>query len=50
MRKASILNIQKHIKPSVEVVALDCHINDEAFIQAVLSVFDDWVAKSIIKK
>lgn len=47
---AFFASIQQHLKPSVEVVALDCHINDEAFIQAVLNVFDDWVAKGIVKK
>jgi uncharacterized protein (UPF0261 family) len=42
--------IKKHIKPPIEVIDLDCHINDEAFIQAVLAVFDDWIEKGIIKK
>lgn len=29
--------------------ALDCHINDPAFVDAVLAVFDDWCAKGLIK-
>ena len=42
--------IKKYIKPSVKVVELDCHINDEPFILAVLATFDDWVAKGIIQQ
>lgn len=29
--------------------ALDCHINDAAFVDAVLVIFDDWCAKGLIK-
>jgi uncharacterized protein (UPF0261 family) len=42
--------IRKHVKSPVETIELDCHINDEAFVQAVLAVFDSWVETGIIKK
>lgn len=32
----------------VDVTALDCHINDEAFHQAVLAQFDAWVAAGVV--
>jgi uncharacterized protein (UPF0261 family) len=41
--------IKKHVKSPVKTIELDCHINDEPFVQAVLAVFDEWVASGIIK-
>lgn len=41
--------IKKHVKSPVRTIELDCHINDEPFVQAVLAVFDEWVASGIIK-
>ena len=35
---------------NVEFVELDCHINDEGFVRAVLDTFDDWVAQGVIKR
>ncbi len=41
--------IKQHIDAKITLIEVEGHINDEAFIQAVLTVFDDWVAKKIIK-
>ncbi len=29
---------------------LNCHINDEAFVEAVLAKFDQWVEAGIVKR
>ena len=34
---------------NVTLVELDAHINDAAFAEAVLAVFDDWCARGIVK-
>ena len=31
-----------------EVSRIDAHINDAAFVQQVLAVFDDWLAKGLV--
>jgi uncharacterized protein (UPF0261 family) len=33
---------------NVTLIELDCHINDDAFAQAVLARFDVWLAKGIV--
>ncbi|AXF85998.1 hypothetical protein DTO96_101738 [Ephemeroptericola cinctiostellae] len=33
----------------IDVIELDAHINDDAFVDAVLAVFDDWLARGLIK-
>jgi uncharacterized protein (UPF0261 family) len=33
-----------------EVSRIDAHINDAAFVQQVLKVFDDWLAQGLVKK
>ncbi|ASJ71935.1 Tm-1-like ATP-binding domain-containing protein [Granulosicoccus antarcticus] len=33
---------------NVEVHSVDCHINDEVFVEHALRVFDDWCARGII--
>ncbi len=42
--------LQESIKPEVDLVTLACHINDQAFTDKVLDIFDDWVEKGIIEK
>ena len=33
----------------IDVVQLDAHINDDAFVDAALAIFDDWLARGLIK-
>jgi len=35
--------------PNVDLRQLDCHINDDAFAEAALAVFDDWCARGIVR-
>ena len=35
---------------ATEVSRIDAHINDAAFVQQVLAVLDDWVARGLVKK
>jgi uncharacterized protein (UPF0261 family) len=34
--------------PNVQLIALDAHINDPAFHDAALAVFDDWRTNGIV--
>lgn len=38
------------IQPPVELRELDCHINDDAFVDSALALFDAWVANGTIAK
>jgi uncharacterized protein (UPF0261 family) len=38
-----------HCPPNVTLQDLDCHINDAAFSEAALAVFDDWLARGLIR-
>jgi uncharacterized protein (UPF0261 family) len=40
--------IRKSLAPPVQLIELDAHINDAAFSEAVLQVFDDWVGRGLI--
>ena len=42
--------IKKVLPSGVHFVALDTHINDQAFSDAVLNLFDKWIAKGIVSK
>ncbi len=35
---------------NVELKALDCHINDAAFCETALSIFDAWVEAGVVEK
>lgn len=35
---------------NVMLAELDCHINDEAFCEKVLAVFDAWIAEGVVKQ
>lgn len=39
---------QRHVPPNVRLELLDAHINDDAFCDAALRVFDAWVAEGRI--
>jgi uncharacterized protein (UPF0261 family) len=36
------------VAPPVRCIELDAHINDDAFCDAALAVFDDWVAQTLV--
>ncbi|AUX78398.1 Tm-1-like ATP-binding domain-containing protein [Sinorhizobium fredii] len=38
------------IRAPVELTEIDAHINDPAFTETVLKIFDDWVRRGIIRK
>ena len=38
------------MKPNVDLIELDCHINDKEFVNKVLEIFDEWVEQGIIIK
>lgn len=40
--------IRKSIKAPVGLTEIDAHINDQAFADAVLALFDEWVAAGIV--
>jgi uncharacterized protein (UPF0261 family) len=40
--------LRQELDGAVPYTALDCHINDDAFVDAVLNVFDDWCARGVI--
>jgi len=42
--------LRKAVKSPVVLTEVEAHINDEAFASTALSIFDDWVAKGIVKK
>ncbi|OYU74550.1 MAG: hypothetical protein CFE45_34585 [Burkholderiales bacterium PBB5] len=42
--------LREAVPPGLPYVELDTHINDAAFCDAALQVFDDWVAKGLIAK
>lgn len=39
---------RKVVKPPVQLVEVDAHINDQTFSDRVLAIFDDWVARGLI--
>lgn len=47
---AFIDTIEKDCPANVDLREIDAHINDPAFAEAALAVFDDWCAKGIVKR
>jgi uncharacterized protein (UPF0261 family) len=48
--QAFIEAMRAAVKPPLRCIELDAHINDAAFCDAALAVFDDWVAQGLIAK
>ncbi|MFZ2100081.1 MAG: Tm-1-like ATP-binding domain-containing protein [Oricola sp.] len=42
--------MEKACPENVELKALDCHINDAAFCETALSIFDEWVEAGVVEK
>ena len=42
--------IRQQLGADGRLEVLDCHINDAAFVERVLQVFDEWVAQGIIRR
>ncbi|MGI9501421.1 MAG: Tm-1-like ATP-binding domain-containing protein, partial [Geminicoccaceae bacterium] len=47
--KAFLDEMRKVVKPPVALTEIDAHINDQAFADAALEVFDSWVVDGIVK-
>ena len=48
---AAFVDEARKVMPGrVEMTDLDCHINDEAFVEAVLARFDQWVADGVVRR
>ncbi len=46
--KAFLDEMRQVIKPPLEMTEVDAHINDQAFADAALQVFDQWVADGLV--
>jgi uncharacterized protein (UPF0261 family) len=40
--------LRQHIRPPAELVEIDAHINDPAFVERALSIFDRWVEQGLV--
>ncbi|MGI9418169.1 MAG: Tm-1-like ATP-binding domain-containing protein [Geminicoccaceae bacterium] len=45
---AFIEELRQAIQPPVKLTEVDAHINDQAFAEAALAAFDDWVTQGIV--
>lgn len=45
---AFVAEMRSAIQPNTTLIELDVHINDTAFCDAALRVFDEWVARDLI--
>ena len=39
---------RRSVTPAITLHELDCHINDDAFVDAALHLFDNWVAEGVV--
>jgi uncharacterized protein (UPF0261 family) len=46
--QAFIKAMRAAVQPRLRCIELDAHINDDAFCDAALAVFDDWVAQGLV--
>ncbi len=42
--------IRKHVVSPATLVEIDAHINDQAFVDTALAIFDDWVKKGLVPR
>lgn len=42
--------IRRTCPPNVDLIELECHINDEGFTAAVLELFDRWLAEGVVRR
>lgn len=47
--RAFVEEIHEVIKPPIELTSMEGHINDAAFSETALTIFDDWIAKGVIQ-
>lgn len=45
---ALVDELPRHLSPETQLLRLDAHINDDAFADAALRVFDDWVERGLV--
>ena len=45
---AFIDEVRSTVKPPVVLTEISCHINDQAFADAVLAFFDQWLADEVV--
>lgn len=48
--EAFLVEIRQHCPAHVELLELDCHINDAMFVNQVLEIFDDWIEHGLVSK
>ncbi|MGH7074339.1 MAG: Tm-1-like ATP-binding domain-containing protein [Stellaceae bacterium] len=42
--------LRQHIRPPAELVEVEAHINDPAFVEKALSIFDSWVEQGLVPR
>jgi uncharacterized protein (UPF0261 family) len=42
--------LREHIRAPAELVEIDAHINDEAFVDTALKIFDSWVEQGLVPR
>lgn len=42
--------LRQHIRPPAELIEIDAHINDPAFVARALSIFDSWVEQGLVPR
>ena len=47
---AFIDEMRKAVKAPTEMTEVDAHINDQAFADAALKIFDDWVSSGVVRR
>jgi uncharacterized protein (UPF0261 family) len=45
---ALVGELRSQVAPNTRLIEVDAHINDAAFSQAALQIFDQWVAEGIV--